>query len=116
MRNEAMAAIPAVWLAVAMCPVVQKEIAKLGGAEQPPRDDFRNRLAHRDTLHVFPGPSPASSCGPCIVRFSDVITWTIKIPVVIALKVGEIRGTTASWLDLSSIGPTLRSTDDDPNR
>ena len=28
-RNEAMAAIPAVWPAVAMCPVVQKEIAKI---------------------------------------------------------------------------------------
>jgi hypothetical protein len=29
MRTEVMAAIPAMWPAVAMCPVVQKEIAKI---------------------------------------------------------------------------------------
>jgi hypothetical protein len=28
-RNEAMAANPAVWPAVVMCPVIQKEIAKI---------------------------------------------------------------------------------------
>jgi hypothetical protein len=28
-RNEAMAAIPAVWPAVVTCPVIQKEIAKI---------------------------------------------------------------------------------------
>ena len=48
-----MAAIPAVWPAVAMCPVVQRDRKNLGGSDQPPRHSLRNRLAHWDALLNF---------------------------------------------------------------
>jgi hypothetical protein len=48
-RNEATAAIPAVWPAVVIVPGgPERDRKNLGGRDEPPRDGLRNRLAHWD--------------------------------------------------------------------
>jgi hypothetical protein len=72
--TELMAAIPAVWPAVAMCPVVQKEIAKISAVPISRHvTAFAIGLANRDALLALPtGASPVHPCEPCAARFSGV--------------------------------------------
>ncbi len=79
-----MAAMPAVWPAVAMCPVVQKEIAKISAVPIS-----RHVTAFAIALRIGrPSDFPASSSpvdprGSWAAGFSGVITVNIEVPVVI---------------------------------
>ena len=83
-----MAAIPAMWLAVAMCPVVQREIAKISAVPIS-----RHVTAFAIVLRIvgrFPRfshwPDPVDPCGSCVARLSGVITVNIEVPVVIVAE------------------------------
>jgi hypothetical protein len=87
-----MAAIPAVWLAVARCPVVHKEIAKIS-AVPISRHVTAFAIVLRIGMLGFPtDPGPVDPPGSCAARFSGVITVNIEVPVVI---VAEFRR--GSW-------------------
>jgi hypothetical protein len=86
MRTELTAAIPAVWPAVARCPVVQKEIAKIS-AVPINRHVTAFAIALRIGMLGFPiGPSPVDPPGSCAAHFSGVIAVNIEVPVVIVAE------------------------------
>jgi hypothetical protein len=73
-----------------MCPVVQKEIAKISAV---PMSRHVTAFAIVLRIGMLTGPSPVDPCGSCA-----------------ALNFGEVRGATPSWLDLHQAGPHTRST------
>jgi hypothetical protein len=82
MRTEATAAMPAVWPAVARCPVVQKEIAKIS-AVPIKRHVTAFAIALRIGMLGFPiGASPVDGPGSSVARLSGVITVNIEVPVL----------------------------------
>jgi hypothetical protein len=101
MTTELMAAMPAVWPAVAMCPVVQKEIAKISAVPINRHvTAFAIGLANWDALLAFPtGPSPVDPRGSCAARFSGVIAVNIDVSVVMWLNFGEVRRATPGRAD-----------------
>ena len=78
-----MAAIPAVWPAVAMCPVVQKEIAKISVVPIS-----RHVTAFAIVLRIGTPLArvPVDPRGSCAARFSGVITVSIEVSVVIVAE------------------------------
>jgi hypothetical protein len=103
MRNELTAAIPAVWPAVARCPVVQKEIAKIS-AVPINRHVTAFAIVLRIGMLGFPiGPSPVDPPGSCAARFSGVIAVNIEVPVVIVAEFGQ-----GSWSYDKLAGPLIK--------
>ena len=102
MTTELMAAIPAVWPAVAMCPVVQKEIAKISAVPISRHVTAFAIVLRIGMLGFLTGPSSVDPCGSCAARFSGMITVNIEVPVVI---VAEFRR--GPWSYASPSGPLI---------
>src|SRR5215475_15444038 len=107
-----MAAIPAVLPAVEMCPVVQKEIAKISAVPISRHVmAFAIVLRIEDALLDFPiGPSPVDFSRSGMIAPDPRGHWSLS------LNFGEVRGAAPGWPDLSSSGSAHRSTGHHPNR
>src|SRR5215469_7580691 len=100
MTTELMAAIAAVWPAVVICPVVQKEIAKIS-AVPISRHVTAFAIVLRIGMRGFPtGTGPADITGSCAARCSGVITVNMEVPVVIVAS--------AKFVGARMAGPVIK--------
>jgi hypothetical protein len=104
MMTEVTAAIPAVWPAVAMCPVVQKEIAKISAVPISRHvTAFASVLRIGMLSSVSPCPSPAGASPAARTPVWGVIALNIEVPVVV---IAEFRR--GPWSCARSAGPLVK--------
>jgi hypothetical protein len=118
MTTEVMAAIPAVWPAVAMCPVVQKQIAKISAVPIS-----RHVTAFAIALRIgmlsplFPLARVLGRPSRwCAARVLGLIVLDIEVPVVIVAEFQRGPLSCAALAGPLISGSTRRSTDDHGNR
>jgi hypothetical protein len=105
MTTEQIAAIPAMWPAVAMCPVIQKEIAKISAVPIS-----RHVMAFAIALRIGCSPRfshwperPVDPHGSCATRLSGVIVFNIEVLLVVIVAEFQ-RG---PWSCAALLGPFI---------